>query len=343
MLAGHLAVRRRLGEAFAHDLGGLLQLHRLELGGHRLGLGRRGLARLHRVYGLEHGRDLGSLGSGDLGQRVAVVDLLHIFKQFSEGQPCFPELDRAHVAQGRVDPRVVAGPHPLVDPLPQMLGVGKRLAVDEPPLQAVVGRLDHGVVVRAALPRQGSLDAEDLEHLVYRGVGELASAVRVENPDVGQGEPHGGERRLHQAGVAPVADRVPDDLAVAGVDQQADVAPLPPGAHVRQVAYDMGAGCVPVEAPVEQVRQRGLARLRAGRPVLPPRVRAGQAVLPHDSGDAPSRGHDAALLQHHLYLRGPVLAEPLLVGPDHVVGDRVARPFALGMPEHPVVRGPGNA
>ena len=109
MLAGHLAVRRRLGEAFAHDLGGLLQLHRLELGGHRLGLGRRGLARLHRVYGLEHGRDLGSLGSGDLGQRVAVVDLLHIFKQFSEGQPCFPELDRAHVAQGRVDPRVVAG------------------------------------------------------------------------------------------------------------------------------------------------------------------------------------------------------------------------------------------
>lgn len=189
MLAGHLAVRRRLGEAFAHDLGGLLQLHRLELGGHRLGHGRRGLARLHRVYGLEHGRDLGSLGSGDLGQRVAVVDLLHIFKQFSEGQPCFPELDRAHVAQGRVDPRVVAGPHPLVDPLPQMLGVGKRLAVDEPPLQAVVGRLDHGVVVRAALPRQGSLDAEDLEHLVYRDVGELASAVRVENPDVGQGNP----------------------------------------------------------------------------------------------------------------------------------------------------------
>ena len=60
------------------------------------------------------------------------LDLLHIFKQFSEGQPCLPELDWAHVAQGRVDPRVVAGPHPLVDPLPQMLGVGKRLAVDEP-------------------------------------------------------------------------------------------------------------------------------------------------------------------------------------------------------------------
>lgn len=30
-----------------------------------------------------------------------------------------------------MDPRVVAETHPLVDPLPQTLGVGKRLAVDE--------------------------------------------------------------------------------------------------------------------------------------------------------------------------------------------------------------------
>ena len=72
MLAGHLASRQRLGEALAHDLGGLLQLHRLELGGHRLDLGRRGLARLHGVDGLEYGRDLGALRFGDLGQRIAV-------------------------------------------------------------------------------------------------------------------------------------------------------------------------------------------------------------------------------------------------------------------------------
>ena len=72
MPAGHLAVRQRLGEALAHDLGGLLQLHRLELVGHRLGLCRRGLARLHGVDCLGHGRDLGALGFGDLGQRVAV-------------------------------------------------------------------------------------------------------------------------------------------------------------------------------------------------------------------------------------------------------------------------------
>ena len=272
------------------------------------------------------------------------MDLQHKFRQASEGQPCFPELDRAHVAQGRVDPRVAVEPHPLVGPLPQMLGVGKRLAVDEPPLQAVVGRLDHGVVVRAALLRQGPLDAEDLEHLVYRGVGELASTDAVWKTwmsDRGtprwRTPPSPGRGR---AGRRPSARR---SRGCGGVDQQADVAPLPPGAHVRQVAYGMGAGRVPVEAPVEQVRQRGLVRLRAGRPVLLPRVRADRAVLHHDSGDAPPRGHDAALLQHHLYLRGPVLAEPLLVSPDHVVGDRVARPFALGMPEHPVVRGPGNA
>lgn len=71
MLVGHLAVRERLGEAFAHDLGGLLELHRLELGGHRLRLRRRCPARLHRMDGLEHGRGLGALGFGDLGKDVA--------------------------------------------------------------------------------------------------------------------------------------------------------------------------------------------------------------------------------------------------------------------------------
>lgn len=83
-----------------------------------------------------------------------------------------------------MDPRIVVEPHPLVDPPSKMLGVGKRLAVDEPPLQAVVGGLDHGVVVRAALLRQGPLDAEGLEHLVYLGVGEFASAVGVKELDV---------------------------------------------------------------------------------------------------------------------------------------------------------------
>ena len=54
MLAGHRAVREDLGEAFTHDLGG------------------RGLARLHRVDGLGHGRDLRALRFGDRGNDVAV-------------------------------------------------------------------------------------------------------------------------------------------------------------------------------------------------------------------------------------------------------------------------------
>ena len=72
MLAGHLAVRQRLGIPAAHHLGGLLEPHRFQVVGHGLGLGGRGLARLHRVDGLEHGRDLRTLRFGDLGKDVAV-------------------------------------------------------------------------------------------------------------------------------------------------------------------------------------------------------------------------------------------------------------------------------
>ena len=73
MLARHLAVRQRLGAPVAHDFGGLLdELHRFQVAGHRLRLGGRGLARLHRVDGLEHGRDARPLRFGDLGEDVAV-------------------------------------------------------------------------------------------------------------------------------------------------------------------------------------------------------------------------------------------------------------------------------
>ena len=197
------------------------------------------------------------------------LDLLHIFNSFQGGALPPPGRARPHAAQGRVDPHVAVEPHPLVDPLLQMLGVGKRLAVDEPPLQAVVGRLDHGVAVQAALLRQGPLDAEASSiSSIEASANSLPRSVwKTLMSDRG----HGGERRLRQVGVAPAADRVPDDLAVARVNQQANVAPLSLGAHVRQVAYDIGARLVPIEAPVEQVRQRGLVRLRAGRPVPFPR------------------------------------------------------------------------
>lgn len=143
------------------------------------------------------------------------LDLLHIFKQFSEGQPCLPELDWAHVAQGRVDPRVVAGPHPLVDPLPQMLGVGKRLAVDESLFRLLLAdsitALSYGQPFSdrdLSMPNTSSISSiEALANSLPRSVWKTWMSDRG-------GEPHGGERRLHQAGVAPVADRVPDDIAV---------------------------------------------------------------------------------------------------------------------------------
>lgn len=43
--------------------------------------------------------------------RAAMLDWQHLFGRFREGQPRFPELDRRHVAQRRVDPEVVVPVH----------------------------------------------------------------------------------------------------------------------------------------------------------------------------------------------------------------------------------------
>ena len=42
---------------------------------------------------------------------TGAVDWQHLFGRFREGQPRFPELDRRHVAQRRVDPEVVVPVH----------------------------------------------------------------------------------------------------------------------------------------------------------------------------------------------------------------------------------------
>ena len=42
---------------------------------------------------------------------AADLDWQHLFGRFREGQPRFPELDRRHVAQRRVDPEVVVPVH----------------------------------------------------------------------------------------------------------------------------------------------------------------------------------------------------------------------------------------
>lgn len=65
---------------------------------------------LHRVLhvdGIWVARDLVVLICCS-GERV---DWQHLFGRFREGQPRFPELDRRHVAQRRVDPEVVVPVH----------------------------------------------------------------------------------------------------------------------------------------------------------------------------------------------------------------------------------------
>ena len=80
MLVGHLAVRQHLGEGFAHDLGGLLQLHRLELDSHRPGLGRQDLTVAVPVHAdRHHCRDV-LVGAAPAAHQVDAVDVVTCVK-----------------------------------------------------------------------------------------------------------------------------------------------------------------------------------------------------------------------------------------------------------------------
>lgn len=210
------------------------------------------------------------------------MDWQHLFGRFREGQPRLPELDRRHVAQRRVDPEVVAPVHVVRELGPELARRAERLAVDEPGLQYPVGRLVDGVVVGAALGRQRPLNAEGLEHQVDLGVVELAAAARAEHLDVRDRDGGRRERRLDQPGVLPGPGGVADGLPVAGVDEQADVVPRGPDAHVGQVAAYMGARRPAAEAARDDVGHVGLVD-RPGVHLEPlPAVCADQAVPPHD-------------------------------------------------------------
>ena len=165
----------------------------------------------------------------------------------------------------------------------------------------------------------------------------------MEHADVRQREPQRGEGGLHQPCVLPVARRVPHDLAVVQVDQQADVVPLAADADVREVADYVGAREVAVELPVEHVGGLGLVHLGGVRPVLLAGIRAGQAFLVHYPLYAPPGGDHALLGERALYLRGAVLAAVPLIDPDDVGCYGVVGGLGLGVRQHPVVRGPGHA
>ena len=83
----------------------------------------------------------------------------------------------------------------------------------------------------------------------------------MEHVDVRQREPQRGEGGLHQPRVPPAACRVPHDLAVVQVYEQANVVPFAAYAHVGEIAHDVGMGRVAVELAVEDVGRLRLARL----------------------------------------------------------------------------------
>ena len=238
------------------------------------------------------------------------VDWQHLFGRFREGQPRFPELDRRHVAQRRVDPEVVVPVHVVREPGTQLARRAERLAEDELGPQYPVGRLVDGAVMGAAPGRQRPLYAEGLEHQVDLGVVELAAAVRVEDLDVRDGEEERPERRLDRPGVLPGPGGVADDLPVAEVDEQADVVPRGPDAHVGQVAAYMGARRPAAEAARDDIRHVGLV-YRPGVHLEPlPAVCTDQAVLPHDAADPAPADGGADPSSDAFILRGPY--RPLL-------------------------------
>ena len=277
-----------------------------------------------------------------------LVDWQHLFGRFREGQPRLPELDRRHVAQRRVDPEVVVPVHVVRELGPELAGRAERLAVDELGLQYPVGRLVDGVVVGAALGRQRPLYAEGLEHQVDLGVVELAAAVSVEDLDVRDREGERRERRLDQPGVLPGPGGVPDDLPVAEVDEQADVVPRRPDAHVGQVAAYIGARRPAAEAARDDVRHVGPVD-RPGVHLEPlPAVCADQTVLPHDAADAAPADRDARPLERRLYLARAVPALAGGVGRDHgrrggVRRGGVRRGGPFGPRAHGAVRRPRDA
>ncbi|EBA38531.1 transposase, IS116/IS110/IS902 family [Collinsella aerofaciens ATCC 25986] len=271
------------------------------------------------------------------------MDWQHLFGRFREGQPRLPELDRRHVAQRRVDPEVVVPVHVVRELGPELARRAERLAVDELGLQYPVGRLVDGVVVGAALGRQRPLNAEGLEHQVDLGVVELAAAVRVEDLDVRDGEGERRERRLDQPGVLPGPGGVADDLPVVEVDEQADVVPRGPDAHVGQVAAYMGARRPAAEAARDDVGHVGLVD-RPGVHLEPlPAVCADQAVLPHDAADPAPADGDARPLERRLYLARAVPALAGGVGRDHGRRGGVRRGGPVGPRAHGVVRRPRDA
>ena len=159
-----------------------------------------------------------------------------------------------------------------------------------------------------SLAGEGPPDIERLRQAVDAGVREPAAAIRAEHVDVRQREPQRGEGGLHQPRVLPAACRVPHDLAVAQVYEQANLVPFAADAHVGEVAHDVGMGRAAVELAVEDVGRLRLARLGGTGFAFLASVGADRAFLIHYPLYPAPGGHDALPRQRALYLRGAVFA-----------------------------------
>ncbi len=261
---------------------------------------------------------------------------------FLEDESLFGEFLRAPVSEGGVEPLVVGPPHVVVEIAPQLLDRGVVVPVYELLLQQPVRRFDHGVVVGVALARQRSFDVEHVEQPVDPRVVELAAPVGVEHLDVRQREVEGGERAQHQACVPGPPDGMADDAPVRQVDQQTHVRPVSADADIGKIARQMRVRGVAVELAVQQVREPGLVDPRPVGLERLARVRARHALFAHDVADAsPGRG-DAFSAQSGLDLPRPVALAAVAPYRANVAGDRIG-PLHLGMFDHPVVGGAGNA
>ena len=164
MLAGHLAVRQRLGEAVAHDLGG------------------RGLARLHRVDGLEHGRDLGALRFRSLGEDVA-VEVHGAALVFGAREDLGDRADHAGglVAGEHANAAQPAGLEPRREVAPAPGRLGEALGAPDRLAVAVLVHADRrhdGDVLVGASPAALQVDAVDVDVRAFAGQGACIAAPR---------------------------------------------------------------------------------------------------------------------------------------------------------------------
>ncbi len=261
---------------------------------------------------------------------------------FLEDESLFGEFLRTPVSEGGVEPLVVGPPHAVVGAAPRLPDRGVVVPVHELLLQQPVRRFDHGVVVGATLARQRSFDVEHVERLVDPRVVEPAAPVGVEHLDVRRREVEGGERAQYQARVPGPPGGMAGDALVRQAGRQAHVRPASADADRGKIARRMRVRDVAVGPAVQQVRGPGLVGPRLARFEPSARVRARHALFAHDAADASSGRGDAPPFQGGLDLPGAVAFAAVAPDRAYVAGDRI-HTLRLGMPDHPVVGGAGNA